>query len=68
MLFNSFEFVPFLLLIYFLYWFVFNKNLNAQNILLLASSYYFYSCWDWRFLLLLILSTLIDYFFGLIIF
>lgn len=36
--------------------------------ILLLSSYVFYSFWDWRFLLLLMLSTLIDYFFGLIIF
>jgi alginate O-acetyltransferase complex protein AlgI len=67
MLFNSFEFIPFLVIVYILYWFIFNRDLNIQNILLLASSYYFYSCWDWRFLFLLILSTLIDYSFGLLI-
>lgn len=67
MLFNSFEFVLFLITVYFLYWFVFNKNLRIQNVLLLACSYLFYGFWDWRFLFLLLLSTLIDYGFGLLI-
>ena len=33
--------------------------------MLLAASYYFYSCWDVRFLFLLIFSTALDYFTGL---
>ncbi|HQD10479.1 MAG TPA: MBOAT family O-acyltransferase, partial [Flavihumibacter sp.] len=48
-----------------LYWFVVNRNLRWQNILLLAASYFFYACWDWRFLFLLIFSTLLDYYTGL---
>jgi len=68
MLFNSFEFVLFLIIVYFLYWFAFNKNLGLQNIILLACSYIFYGFWDWRFLFLLLLSTLIDYSFGLVIY
>lgn len=67
MLFNSFEFVLFLIIVYFLYWYVFSKKLAAQNILILACSYVFYGFWDWRFLFLLLLSTLIDYGFGLLI-
>ena len=67
MLFNSFEYLIFLPVIFFLYWFIFNKSLNAQNILILIASYFFYGWWDWRFLGLLILSTLIDYTFGFII-
>jgi D-alanyl-lipoteichoic acid acyltransferase DltB (MBOAT superfamily) len=47
------------------YWFVTNKNLKLQNILLLVSSYFFYACWDWRFLFLLIFSTLLDYYTGI---
>ena len=39
----------------------------AQNVLLLAAGYFFYGCWDWRFLSLLILSTTIDYFCGLFV-
>lgn len=65
MLFNSLNFAFFLPLVFVLYWFVTNKNLKLQNILLLVSSYYFYACWDWRFLFLLIFSTLLDYYTGL---
>lgn len=68
MLFNSFDFLLFFPTVFILYWFVFKNNLNSQNLLLLVSSYYFYSCWDWRFLFLLMASTLIDYFFGLAIY
>ena len=65
MLFNSLSFAIFLPIVFSLYWFVFNKNLKLQNILLLAASYYFYACWDWRFMFLLLFSTLLDYFTGL---
>jgi alginate O-acetyltransferase complex protein AlgI len=65
MLFNSINFAIFLPIVFILYWFVTNKSLKFQNILLLASSYFFYACWDWRFLLLLIFSTLLDYFTGI---
>jgi alginate O-acetyltransferase complex protein AlgI len=68
MLFNSIEFIIFLLLVYVLYWFVLQKNLTIQNFFLLIASYVFYGWWDWRFLLLLILSTIIDYSFGLLIY
>ena len=65
MFFNSAAFAVFLPIVFFIYWFVTNKNLNLQNILLLVSSYFFYSCWDWRFLFLLIFSTLLDFFTGI---
>lgn len=65
MLFNSLNFAIFLPIVFILYWFVTNKNLRLQNILLLASSYFFYACWDWRFLFLLIFSTLLDYYTGI---
>jgi alginate O-acetyltransferase complex protein AlgI len=65
MLFNSIDFAIFLPIVFILYWFVTNKNLKFQNGLLLLSSYFFYACWDWRFLFLLIFSTLLDYFTGL---
>lgn len=65
MLFNSTSFLIFLPIVFLLYWFVFNKNLKAQNILLLVSSYFFYGCWDWRFLFLLAFSTALDYYTGL---
>ena len=64
MLFNSLEFFIFLPIVFCLYWFVFQRSLKAQNILILVASYVFYGWWDWRFLGLLFLSTLIDYSFG----
>ena len=65
MLFNSINFAIFLPIVFVLYWFLNKKSPKLQNILLLIASYYFYSCWDWRFLFLLIFSTLLDYFTGL---
>ncbi len=66
MLFNSIDFAIFLPIVFVLYWFVF-KSLRSQNILLIVASYVFYSWWDWRFLGLIITSTLIDYGIGLAI-
>lgn len=65
MLFNSIEFALFLPLVFLLYWFATKGNMKLQNILLLVSSYFFYACWDYRFLFLLVFSTLLDYFTGL---
>ncbi|MFD0836313.1 MBOAT family O-acyltransferase [Mariniflexile aquimaris] len=65
MIFNSIEFFIFLGIVYFLYWFVFKKHLKAQNILLLVVSYVFYGWWDWRFLSLILLSTVVDYYVAL---
>ena len=65
MLFNSIEFLIFLPTVFLLYWFVFQKNLKAQNLLLLISSYIFYGWWDYRFLSLIFLSTVVDYFVGI---
>lgn len=48
-----------------MYWFVFNRNLRNQNILVTVASYVFYGWWDWRFLSLIIFSTLVDYSVGL---
>ncbi|MBP6618932.1 MAG: MBOAT family protein [Leadbetterella sp.] len=68
MLFNSVSFGIFLPIVFFLYWFVFNKKLNHQNLLLLVASYFFYGCWDYRFLFLLMFSTFLDYYSGIKIF
>lgn len=65
MLFNTLDFAIFLPIVFILYWFATNRNLKFQNILLLVASYYFYSCWDWRFLFLLVFSTFLDYFTGI---
>ena len=65
MLFNSLDFAIFLPIVFVLYWFVTNKNLNAQNLLIVVASYFFYGWWDWRFLSLILFSTLVDYSVGL---
>ena len=65
MLFNSIEFLLFLPIVFSLYWFVFNNNLKIQNLLILVSSYVFYGWWDYRFLSLIFLSTIVDYIIGL---
>ena len=64
MIFNSFEFLLFLAVVYILYWFIGYKKSNWQNLLLLVASYFFYAWWSWKFLLLLLLSTLMDYLFA----
>lgn len=61
MLFNSIDFAIFLPIVFILYWFVTNKNLKLQNLLIVAASYLFYGWWDWRFLSLILFSTLVDY-------
>lgn len=65
MLFNSFEFTIFLPLVFFTYWFIVNKNLRLQNLLLLIASYIFYGWWDYRFLSLLFFSSIVDYIIGI---
>ncbi|MBN1797228.1 MAG: MBOAT family protein [Spirochaetales bacterium] len=64
MLFNSIDFAIFLPIVFFLYWFVFKKNLKLQNLFLVVASYVFYGWWDFRFLGLIIISSLVDYLVG----
>jgi D-alanyl-lipoteichoic acid acyltransferase DltB (MBOAT superfamily) len=64
MLFNSIDFAIFLPIVFLLYWFVTNRNLKLQNALIVAASYVFYGWWDYRFLSLIIFSTLVDYLIG----
>ncbi|WP_234110735.1 MBOAT family O-acyltransferase [Chryseobacterium sp. R2A-55] len=65
MLFNSISFAIFFPIVFVLYWFFCSKNYKYQNLLLLVASYYFYANWDWRFMFLLIFSTVLDYVSGL---
>lgn len=62
MLFNSFTFILFFLIVYLMY-----RNLDhkGQNLLLLIGSYLFYMSWNWKFLSLIVLSTVVDYFCGI---
>lgn len=64
MLFNSIDFAIFLPLVFLIYWFVTGRNLKIQNIFILVASYVFYAWWDWRFLSLIVFSTVLDYFIG----
>jgi len=65
MLFNSIDFAIFLPVVFGFYWFLTHRNLRVQNALLLCSSYLFYGWWDWRFLILIFVSSIIDYAVGL---
>lgn len=65
MLFNSLDFALFLPLVFVLYWLIPAVRLRMQNSLLLFASYYFYGCWDWRFLGLIAFSTVVDYLVGI---
>jgi alginate O-acetyltransferase complex protein AlgI len=64
MLFNSLDFAIFLPIVFILYWFVTQRNLKLQNVLIVLASYVFYGWWDWRFLSLIVFSTLVDYTIG----
>ncbi len=63
--FNSIDFAIFLPIVFILYWFITTKNLKIQNLLIVAASYVFYGWWDWRFLSLILFSTIVDYTVGL---
>ena len=61
MLFNSFEFLIFLISVFSLYWLA-GGNKKLQNRILFVSGYIFYGAWDYRFLSLLLFSTCLDYY------
>jgi len=65
MLFNSIDFAIFIPIVFGLYWFVFSKSLKLQNLLIVVASYVFYGWWDWRFLTLILFSTLVDFTVGI---
>lgn len=64
MLFNSPEFLLFLVVVYAFYWWVNKGKLEVQNIILLIASYFFYGWWSYKFLGMLALSTFLDYLYG----
>lgn len=72
MLFNSFEFLIFLPIVFLLYWFVFDyamrgckRQLFWQNLLIVVASYIFYGWWDWRFLILIAITTVLSFLSGI---
>ena len=62
MWFNTLDFAVFFIVVWTLYWLL---PLRAQNVMLLVASYFFYGYWDWRFLSLIAISTMVDYIAGL---
>lgn len=66
MLFNSFQYLIFLPIVFLIYWFIFKKN-NSKNFFILLASYFFYGCWSVKFLSLIMLTTLLCFFAGMII-
>lgn len=67
MIFNSLSFLIFLPIVFTIYWSIKANKLLYRNLTLLIASYYFYACWDFRFLILLIFSTFLDYITGYLI-
>ena len=74
MLFNSIEFAVFLPIVFLLYWFVFDYALHRckhqlmlQNLFIVVASYVFYGWWNWRFLILITITTLCSYLSGRLI-
>ena len=72
MLFNSFEFAIFLPIVFLLYWFMFDyaiskckRQLLWQNFFVVVASYIFYGWWDWRFLILIAITTLLSFLSGI---
>ncbi len=65
MLFNSFEYPLFVGIVFFLFWFVTNKNLTLQNLLLVIASFIYYGWWNRNFVFLIAFSCLVNYLIGL---
>lgn len=72
MLFNSFEYLIFLPIVFLLYWFVFDyamskckHQLLLQNLFVVVASYIFYGWWDWRFLILIAITTILSFLSGI---
>ena len=66
MLFNSLTFGVFFVIVFGLYWSL-RRYCKAQNFLLLIASYLFYGWWDVRFLVLIVISTVVSYYSALAI-
>lgn len=66
MVFNSIQFLIFLPIVFLLYWFVF-KPVKWQNVLIVVASYVFYGWWDWRFLVLILFTSICSFASGIMI-
>jgi len=61
MLFNTLDFAIFVPIVFLFYWFVFNRNLQLQNSFIVVASYFFYGWWDWKFLILITITSLFSW-------
>jgi len=64
MLFNSIDFAIFLPVFFIIYWLFSKKYVGIQNLLVVGASYLFYGWWDFRFLSLILFSTIVDFTIG----
>ena len=64
MIFNSLDFAIFLPIVFIIYW-LFKNQFKVQNFIIVIASYVFYGWWDWRFLSLILFSSIVDYLVGL---
>jgi len=62
MIFNSLEYLSFFIVVFLVFWFLLRDNVKLQNVFLLITNYVFYGWWDWRFLLLIIFISSVNYF------
>ena len=67
MVFNSFSFLVFFVVVFLVYHLLLKERIHAQNIFLLVSSYIFYGYADWRMLPIILLATVIYYLLGICI-
>ena len=66
MIFNTSIFLLFFSIFFIAYWQIAQKgSIKIRNLFIILGSYFFYGCWDWRFLSLIIISSLADYIIGL---
>ena len=68
MLFNSFSFGFFLIIVYLLYWLIFNRNIKIRNLFILAASYFFYGFWNWKLLILIVIVSATDFISGYLLY
>jgi alginate O-acetyltransferase complex protein AlgI len=62
MIFTELRFIIFFLVVFCVHWAL--RGLTLRKIWLLVCSYTFYAAWDWRFLSLILISTVVDWITG----
>jgi alginate O-acetyltransferase complex protein AlgI len=67
MLFNTLAFAIFLPVVFMVYWSWANYGVRRRNLFIILASYVFYGWWDWRFLGLIVVSSLVDYTIGILL-